>query len=94
MNISLWFGIASNAVYLIRDPRWLRELGSTISTAISLVVLLSLVRTFPFDFGDSTFDWAFWVRAWLWFLIIAVGIGLLAQMVGFLRTVITGRDDE
>ena len=94
VNVSLWVGIAINVIYLVADPRWLRQLGTVVSTAISLAVLVRLVRVFPFDFGDATFDWDFWVRLWLWFLVIAVAIGLAAQAFGLLRTVTTGRSDE
>jgi len=38
-------------------------LGEVLTTGISLAVMVRTLQVFPFDFGDSTVDWAFWVRA-------------------------------
>jgi hypothetical protein len=90
VNLSLWVGIVTNLVYVVADPPWLKALGTAVATAITLAVLLRTLQVFPFDFGDSTVNWDFWVRFWLWFLVAAVGIALLVQVVRFLRILVLG----
>jgi hypothetical protein len=92
VNASILVSLVANAVYLVRDPRWLRSLGDAATTAVGLVALLRLWRVFPFDFGDSSFDWALAAHLLLGVAIVGSVIGIVAGLAGFVRSV--GRDDR
>jgi hypothetical protein len=92
VNASIVVSLLANVVYLARDPRWLRSLGDVATTAVGLVALLRLWRVFPFDFGDSSFDWSLAVHILLGVAIVGSAIGIVVGLVSFVRNV--GRDDR
>jgi hypothetical protein len=91
VNASMAAGVVANLVYLVHDPRWLKALGDVVTTAIGLAALLRMWAVFPFDFGDSSFDWT--TAAHVLLAVGAVGsvIGIVVSAVTFFRTV--GRPD-
>jgi hypothetical protein len=87
VNASLVIAIVVNAVYLISDPRWLRAMGDAATAAVSFVVILVVLRIFPFDFSDYSFDWAMLVQVMLVVGLIGSLVGVIANLVTFTREV-------
>lgn len=58
VNLSVIVGFAANMIYLVHDPKWVRHAGELITTVISLVMLIQVLRVFPFAFDDPSVDWA------------------------------------
>jgi hypothetical protein len=85
VNVSLVAGLVVNAVYLVQDAAWLKAAGDLVTTAIALAVLARLWQVFPFDFGESTVNWAWLTRSVLVVAIVGCGIGLLVQLVTLVR---------
>ena len=84
VNASLLVSLVANLTYLVHDgPRW-RAAGDLAVTAVGAAALLRIWRVFPFDFGNSSFDWALVVH-----VLLAVGIAgsLIAIVVAFARLV-------
>lgn len=81
VNASLVAGAAANALYLVRDPRWLRSFGEAFTTAIGVAAMVALWRVFPFDFGDGGLDWSIVVRVLLAVGIVGGAIGIIANLV-------------
>jgi hypothetical protein len=87
VNLSLVVGVAANVLYAVSDPRWLKALGDLVTTGIGLAVLVRVWQVFPFDFEGYSVNWAFVVRA---VLVVGIGgsiIGMLVQLVTFIRLV-------
>jgi hypothetical protein len=89
IDLSLWVGVALNMVYLVRDPRWLTALGAIATSVIGAVVAVRVWEVFPFDLSET---WTVLVR-----IAVAVGIagsiiGILVNVVGFVRAVAGGAD--
>lgn len=89
VNASIVVSLAVNVVYLVRDPSWLKALGSLLTTAVGLAALVRIWRVFPFDFAGSTFDWTLVVRILLGVAIVGSVIGIVAGLVSFVRSVVT-----
>lgn len=87
VNASLVIAIVVNAVYLISDPRWLRAMGDAVTAAVSFFVILVVLRVFPFDFTDYSFDWAMLVQVLLVVGMIGSLVGVIANLVTFTREV-------
>ena len=83
-RLSLVVTLALNLVYLIRDPRWLTAAGAVVTTAIGLVAAIRMLRVFPFDLGDSDV-WPVVFRVLLWVAVVGSAIGLIANLVAFVR---------
>ena len=90
VNASILVSLAANVVYLLRDPRWLRSLGDVATTAVGLVALVRIWQVFPFDFGDSSFDWPLAVHILLGVAVVGSVIGIAAGLVSFVRNVARG----
>jgi len=80
VNASIVVGLVANLAYLVWDPRWLKTLGDTATTAVGLVALLRIWQTFPFDFGTGGFDWPLVVRILLGLGIVGSGIAILVTL--------------
>lgn len=87
VNLSLVLSILTNVVYSVRDPAWVKALGSVVTTAVALAVTIRTLGVFPFDFGDSGVDWSPWVRVGLWFFTFVLSIAVIAQLVAFFKAV-------
>lgn len=89
VDLSLWVGAGVNLVYLIRDPLWLTALGGVATTAIGLIATVCLWQVFPFDLGDG---WTVVVRIALVLAIVGSAIGILVNVVTFVRAAARGPD--
>ncbi len=87
LNAALVISIVVNAIYLIADPRWLRAIGDAVTAAVSFIVILVVLRVFPFDFADYSFDWAMLVQVMLGVGLIGCLVGVIANLVTFTREV-------
>ncbi|MGH3334112.1 MAG: hypothetical protein ACRDPJ_22685 [Nocardioidaceae bacterium] len=85
VNASIVVSLTANVVYLVRDPPWLKAMGDLLTTAVGFVALLRIWRVFPFDFGDTTFDWTLVVRIVLVVAIVGSAIGIVAAFVAFVK---------
>ena len=77
VNASILAGLVANALYLWRDPPWIRALGDVVTTSFGLFALMRLWAVFPVEFADGGFDWALVVR-------ILLGLGIAGSIVGIL----------
>lgn len=85
VNASIIASIVVNLVYLMHDPRWLGALGGVVSTSVGLLALLRIWQVFPFDFGDSSFDWELVARILLGVGMVGSLIGIVSGFVSFVR---------
>lgn len=90
VNLSLLVGFVTNVAYLVADPPWFKALGNMLTSGISVAVLVRTLRVFPFDFGESVATWDAITRGILIFLIAASTLGLLVQVVQFVRLLVAG----
>lgn len=88
VNVSLIAGIVVNVVYLFLDPPWLKALGDLVTLGIGLAVLVQIWQVFPFDFQGSSFDWALLVRILLVVAGVGSAIGIIAQFVMLIRSLL------
>ena len=75
------------------DQRWFRPLGEIVVTAIGLVALVRLWQAFPFAFDDQGVPWHLVVRWLLAIGMVGSAIGIVANLVTFVRALVTP-DDE
>lgn len=54
IDLSLETTIAANALYLVVDARWFRNLAGAICCALGALSTAWLYLIFPFDFGSAT----------------------------------------
>jgi hypothetical protein len=87
VDLSLAVGVATNLVYLVRDPRWLTALGGLASTVIGLIVTIRLWQVFPFDLSDA---WTVVFRVALVAGIVGSAIAILVNAVSFVRALALG----
>ncbi len=75
----------ATCTYVAHDgPRW-RATGDLVVTAVGAAALLRIWRVFPFDFGDSSVDWALVVRVLLAVGIVGSGIALVVAFARLVR---------
>lgn len=77
--------LAANVAYLVHDPPWLKALGDLLTTAVGFVALLRIWQVFPFDFGETTFDWTLVVRIVLVVAIVGSAVGIVAAFVAYVK---------
>lgn len=77
--------IVVNAVWLLVDPRWLRALGEMITAAVGVAAVARILTVFPFSFDDDGVPWEQWVRFALVVALVGTAIGVLANLVAFVR---------
>jgi hypothetical protein len=92
VNASIAASIIANALYLAMDPRWFRALGETIVTVVGLVAMVKLWQVFPFAFDDVGVPWHLIVRWLLAVGIVGSAIGIIANVVTFVRSLATPDD--
>ena len=83
--------IVANAVWLLVDPRWLRSLGEALTAAVGVAAVARILTVFPFFFDDDGVPWEQWVRFTLVVVLVGTAIGVLANLVAFVRAL---RDPE
>ncbi|WP_449063303.1 hypothetical protein [Planomonospora algeriensis] len=91
VNLSVAAGAVVNLVYMVCDPKWLRFLGELVTTAISLVALVGILRVFPFAFGDPSADWSLVARTVLIVSIAGTAAAVVVHLVAFVRRVVGGQ---
>jgi hypothetical protein len=75
VNASMLVSLVANVAYLWRDGPRVRAFGDLVGTAVGAAAIVRIWQVFPFDFGDSSFDWALLVR-------VLLGVALLGSVVG------------
>lgn len=87
VNASIVAGLVANAVYLVRDPEWLRALGGVITTSVGLGALVKVWQVFPFDVASDSSGWGLVVRILLVVAIVGSSIGIVVGLVTFAKAV-------
>ena len=85
VNASIVVALVANALYVMSDPAWFKALGDIIQNVVGIAALVRIWQVFPFDFGDSSFDWELLAR---WVMAVGIagsGIGLLVGLVALAR---------
>ena len=90
VTAALVAGAVFNAVYLLRDPRWLVAAGGLVGSAIGLAALVRMLQVFPFAFDAEGFDWDVVVRVGLVAGVVGGAIGVLVNLVTLVREVSRG----
>ena len=85
VDLALWLGVATNLLYVVRDPRWLTALGGMITTVAGLVVAVRFWQSFPFDVGDA---WTVLVRIAIVAAIVGSVIGIVVDLVVSVRALL------
>jgi hypothetical protein len=85
INLSMAAGLFVNLVYALHDATRVKALGSLVTLGFGGAALIGLLRVFPFDFGDTSFDWALVVRIVLTVGLVGTAIGMVVQLVAVLR---------
>jgi hypothetical protein len=86
VNLTLWAGIAANAVYAIADPPPLRAVGDLVTLTIALVTTVRVLDVFPFAFHGSVAFVAVIARVVLIIGIAGASIGILYSVVTLIRS--------
>ena len=81
VNASLVTSIVVNAIWILYDAAWIRSTGQIILNLTSIAVLALTLRIFPFDFSPYSFDWASLTKVLLVFLIVALVIATIVEIV-------------
>jgi hypothetical protein len=85
INLSLAAGLVANLGYALHDAPRVKALGGLVTLGVGGAALIGLLRVFPFDFGDASFDWALVVRILLTVGLVGTAIGMIVQLVALLR---------
>lgn len=92
VSISLLVGAGVNLLYLGVDPPWLKRLGDAATSAIAVIVLVLLVRVFPFALRGAWAAWETPLRVLLVLIAIGTAISVVANLALALREVIDPPD--
>jgi hypothetical protein len=76
VNASLIVGLTVDLVQIVHDPPWLVALGGVTTTAVGAAVLIRMWQVFPFDFGDTAFDWPLLAH-------LLLALGVIGSLAGF-----------
>lgn len=88
INASLVASIVVNAIWILYDAAWIRSTGQIILNLTSIVVLVLTLRIFPFDFSRYSFDWGSLTKVIIVFLIVALVIATIVEIVKLVSAVI------
>jgi hypothetical protein len=83
-NLAVVVGVALNLAYLVQDPAWLTALGDAVTAGFGLAVFVRTWLVFPFQFTDTTIDWALLVRVTLGLAIVGAAVGLFVRCISLL----------
>lgn len=89
LNVSLLATIAVNLAYLWYDPAWFKSMCQICLGGISMLVSIRMLQVFPFDFTGYQFDWEPVARFVMILGVIAVGIGIVVEVVKLVRGVLS-----
>lgn len=81
ISFSLIVSIVLNLVYQFNDTIPVKSTGQILSNLISIFVTYRVLSVFPFDFSESTFDWALVTRIVLILAMVGAGIGVLTEVL-------------
>ncbi len=87
VTASIVTSLVANAIYLVRDPPWLRSLGDVITTSVGLGALVKVWQVFPFDVASDSSGWGLVARILLVVAIVGSAIGIVTGLVGFVKAV-------
>jgi hypothetical protein len=85
VNAAWIAGLVANAVYLVAGSPALRAVGEIVVLIFGIVATFRIWDVFPFSFGAGPVDWALVVRIVLVIGIVGALIGIIAQLVAFVR---------
>jgi hypothetical protein len=85
LNVSLLATITVNLAYLWYDPAWFKSGCQICLGGISMLVSIRMLQVFPFDFTGYQFDWEPVARFVMILGVIAVGIGIVVEVVKLVR---------
>lgn len=88
INVSLVASIIVNAIWILYDAAWIRSTGQIILNLTSIAVLALTLRVFPFDFSQYSFDWESLTKGLIVFLIIALVIATIVEIVKLVSAVV------
>jgi hypothetical protein len=83
-NLAMAVGVVLDLAYLVHDPRWLTALGDVVTAGFGLAVVVRTWKVFPFQFTDTTIDWALFIRSGLGLAIVGAAVGLFAGCIRLL----------
>jgi hypothetical protein len=81
VSLGLAATIVANLVYQFNDTPVVKSTGQILTNLISIFVTYQVFVAFPFDFSDSTFNWAVVIRILLVLAMAGAGIGVLVEAV-------------
>lgn len=81
ISFSLVVSIVLNVIYLFNDTVPVKSTGQILSNLISIFVTYRVLTVFPFDFSESSFDWALVTRILLILAMVGAGIGALTEVI-------------
>lgn len=81
ISFSLVVSIVLNVIYLFNDTVPVKSTGQILSNLISIFVTYRVLTVFPFDFSESSFDWALVTRIVLILAMVGAGIGALTEVI-------------
>lgn len=87
VNAAWIAGLVANAVYLVAGTPALRAVGEIVVLIFGIVATVRVWEVFPFVFPGGPPDWAVLVRVLLVIGIVGALVGILAQLVAFVRAV-------
>lgn len=87
VTASIVTSLVANAIYLVRDPPWLRALGDVVTTSVGLGALITVWQVFPFDVASDSSGWGLVVRILLAVAIVGSAIGIVTGLVTFVKAV-------
>jgi hypothetical protein len=87
INASLVASIVVNAIWILYDAAWIRSTGQIILNLTSIAVLALTLRVFPFDFSPYPFDWESLTRVTIVFVLIALVIATIVEIVKLVSAV-------
>jgi hypothetical protein len=82
VNASIVVGVVANAVYIVHDVGRLRSFGDLVTTSIGLAAMVVIWQVFPFDFGETGFDWELVVR-------IVLGVGIIGSAIAIITHLVS-----
>ncbi|MGA7205394.1 MAG: hypothetical protein WBX27_12280 [Specibacter sp.] len=84
-NASLLVSVAVNLANVTADGVWVRATGEIVTSCAGVAVFARLWTVYPFDFGQSGFDWNTVVRIALVLACAGCLISILAQFATLFR---------
>ena len=82
VNACIWINLVINVLYAIDDNAWIKFFGTLASNVVGIFAMLRIWDVFPFDFGETTFDWALVTR-------IVLVVGIAGSVIAMIAAVVT-----